>query len=77
MIIEIISATTGLIVSIYVLFKTIKYIRTPCFTYESEDGQQQATLIQYVIQKMTPRSQKANKATTASSEINHDVEPEV
>ncbi len=75
MIIEIISATTGLIVSVYVLMKTIKYIRTPCFTYESEDGQQQATLIQYVIQKMTPRSQKANKTTTATSESNSTENP--
>ena len=41
---------------------------TPCFTYESEDGPQNATLKKYVMQKMTPRTPKANQATEAARE---------
>ena len=57
-IVAIISAVTGLIVATYVLFKTIKYCRTPCLTIQTNEGEQDATIIKYIVNKVTPRTPK-------------------
>ena len=63
-VLAIVTAMTGLIIVAYVLIKTIKYIKTPCFTIQTQEGEQEATIMKYIVSKITPR----DKATTQTTQ---------
>ena len=70
MIVELISAITGLIVATYVLFKTIKYCKTPCFTIQTQDGTpEDASIIKYIANKVTPRTAKAKEQSVEMQSV--------
>ena len=55
-IVQILTAITSFLVSLFILLKSVKYIRTPCFKIQLNETQQvDATLLEYIKHRATPR----------------------
>ncbi len=66
---QIIIALTSLIVAIYMCFKSIKNINTPCFKVTIDGDTKDANLVAYLTHRFTPRA-----AQQPTSNVVRDIE---
>ena len=64
----IITAITSLVIAVYVLFKSIKTINTPCFKIDVNGETQDANLIAFITHRFTPRTQQNQQQPAQSNQ---------